>query len=314
MKGPIELILIISFACFGIASALTTFLGVLSVLESFDLYLKYGLAALIAIATSGVMLYIGFSIPRFRQDGKIVLVVLAYFVIASMSIFFNFVTFYQGQIISRTVDKDLRVLNSELTMAYNKAIFELKASLDIEALRDSVATYEAKAKSEEYNVLRPGKDWRWQDLKEKLDLYEAQLQKSVEAFEKQRPILSKKYDEAKEALALMKVDEVVEEKMVMAEKANKKIDEINAITQGLNPSYKYSYFYPEFLKIRKPDYMMQVIVDAIANYDEIEGQERTRFGISMFLSILLDIPIFITLLLIGSDMSVDKPKAKNVWS
>jgi hypothetical protein len=315
MKRVIESILIVSFTCFGIASAVTTFLGVMSVLESYDEYLKYGLSILIALATSGVMLYIGFSIPKFKKDGKLVLVILAYFVIASMSIFFNFVTFYQGQIISRTVGEDVRALNSELTTSFGNAMSTLDEEFNISFLKDSVAYYNAAAKSEAEHAMRPGKNWRYQKLKEKLNLFESQLENAEQSYADRAKEIKGKYEVGKKAVSDVEKQERVEDKINSAEVAIKSIDEMNAITKGINSEYKFEPFNPEFLKVKKPDYILQLIVDIISNYDKIEGQAKTRFGISMFLSILLDIPIFITLLLLGSDMSLSGgSKPKNIWN
>ncbi|NUQ26710.1 MAG: hypothetical protein HUU34_22425 [Saprospiraceae bacterium] len=233
MKRLIELILIISFACFGIASAITTFLGVLSVLESYNDYLKYALSSLIAFATSGVMLYIGFNIPNFKQEGKLILAVLAYFVIASMSIFFNFVTFYQGQIVSRTIEEDVRVLNSELTKSYGDSKLALENSLNVSALKDSVQIYENLVKSEKYHPNRPGPGMRWDSLKKKLDTYRGKLASATETYNQRMKEINLKSEDANKALEEIARSENADEKMIYAEQAVKKIDEINALTKTI---------------------------------------------------------------------------------
>lgn len=313
MKKTIETILIISFIFFGIASAVTTFLGVMLVLESYDDYLKLILSGLIAIATSGVMLYIGFSIPKFNKDGRIIFIILAYLVIASLSIFFNFVTFYQGQIMTRTVDQDIRNLNSELTSSYENAKKQLELGLKIYAVRDSIAKYRAAAKSEAENVMRPGKKWRWQKLKEKENLYESQLTNIENIYNLKVKKISTIYNSGKHTLNSIKLEDKLKIKISYAEKVIKTIDELNAISKGINPNFVYSSYKPDFTSVKKPDYILQKIVDVFSNYKNITGKAKTRFAISLFLSVLLDIPIFITLLLLGSDMTVSR-KSTNLWN
>jgi len=296
--------------CFGIASAITTFLGVYSVLQDQEEIIRLGLSTLLAVGTSGAMLYIGYKVPEYRNQGRIILVVLAYFLIASLSIFFNFVTFYQSQIKSSTADKDIQALNNTLNQNYLKSIKYLDTKYSINELKDSIAIYDAAAKSEAEHAIRPGKKWRWQKLKEKLNLFESQYVKSQKEHKEELQIVNNINIETSNLLSEISNSEETFNHINL-DKAITNINRLININKSMDENYVYDMPVLGLKRVNRPDYILEFMTRTISNYDNIEESQKSKFNLSLFFSILLDIPIFLTMVLVGSDGS-SKRKIK-IW-
>lgn len=305
MKKLFDSILIISFMCFGIASAVTTFLGVYSVLQDQQDYVRLGLSTLLAIGTSGAMLYIGYKVPEYKNQGKIILVVLAYLLIASLSIFFNFVTFYESQIKSSTADNDIQALNNSLSQNYLSSIKYLDNKYSITELKDSIAFYKASAKSEEEHAIRPGKKWRWQKLKESLNLFESQYEKAKKEHKDELETVNKLNSETSNILSEVANSEESFDNMAL-DKAITNINKLININKSMDENYVYDLPVLGIKRVNRPDYILEFMSKTISNYDTIEDSQKSKFNLSLFFSILLDIPIFLTMVLVGSDGSANR--------
>lgn len=310
-KKFVNTILHVSFGAFALASAVTTFIGVALVLESLNVYIRYFISFLISFATSGVMLYIGLNIPHYFLKGKVSLPVLAYFSIALISVFFNFVTFYQGQIMNQTLSSDTRLINAKLEELYKKSLYALSEYYKINEIQNKMAVEKAGMDSEKDHAVEPGEGGRWQKHFAQYNKYKQRVDIAKKEYNKEKIRIDSIYSNTVALLKRAENENKIEQKEVILNDAVSNIDRLNGFISLYEPRGKELIMGLDYLRVKKPDYMLSVIVDMFYRYNQLHGLEQSRFMLSMFLAVMLDIPIFMVLMLLGEKLV--ESKDRSLW-
>lgn len=292
-------ILYASFVAFSFASAVTTYMGVGLVLISYDPLIKHLISFCISFATSGVMFYIGLHIPEYFYRHNVSMPVLGYFAIATVSIFFNFVTFYQGQIMALSLDDDVRDLNNDVEVIYSIGVDNLSRYCLVNAWKDSLAVASAGMVSEEEHGYQAGKGVRWQEHFSRYNVYENKLKDAIALYDKRKAALDKMYSSVNGYLVQADKSNNVKEREDHISKVLVVLDRMIGFAKSVGYGGGAVVTTSSYMKIKRPDYVLGVIIDAFEDYGKMNSSDRSKIALSAFLSVILDLPIFVVLLLLG---------------
>jgi len=196
----VQSILYVALVIFAVMSALTTFIGVNLVMSSFQEIIRWTLAAGIAVGTSLMMVYLGIRAADFIGKGQILSISIGYLFIASLSVFFNFHTFYGGQTLSVSLVEDAKMVRKEVTSISKKYKEEIERINNIDNLTKKVSDTKAAMNAEEFHNTRPGRGDKHQELKEKWLRYTEELKTKREKLIGE---LTNIEEEANEALEIL---------------------------------------------------------------------------------------------------------------
>lgn len=312
MKLSKEYILAVGLVLFALASAITTFLGVSLVMKSFENWISVSMAVCISIGTSAMMIYLGLKTSEIRGRGNILMIALGYLFIASISVFFNFHTFFGSQAVTSALDSDAKNVRAMISQNFAEIESAMRDQYDIVKLEQIVAIDTANMVSEETHNSRPGKGGKHQVLKEKFLRSKNTLIAAQKRYRSEIANIKLTVDDTKQmitdALASDNTDELKQAIRLGSDTYEALIGKRNSIS-GSNIEAKLEL---SSSQLERPDYMVNIITQYFKDKSKLSEQSISRVHLSFGLSVFLDFPIFITLLFVntGRDSYEDEEEGK----
>ena len=296
-------VLLATAGCLACASAYTTANGIELMLAGSGGALSSVVSWAIALGLSGLMFYlsaltIGATVVQLRR------VVVAYLVVASVSMFFNFNLMYGAQLRQQGSGVEVRELRSELSRAHAAGLKSLGERLDLPALEQEVKRLEGELISEEEHATNPGKGPKYQAIREELERRQADLQVATERYSKIQESVQKHYEQGvayvDSALGHLGTDGGAED----IRKAENAYSDMVAVIQANDSQFQAkASFATQSLLTDKPGGTVASVWRFVFVSDSPERKSDGTGGailVSLGVSALLDIPAFIFLVFLSS--------------
>lgn len=291
-----EILLYFSVIILAILSAYTTAEGFSLIWVSDYAYVSL-ISWAFALAISSFLVYGSLRLHFYFRQGKAIGIITAYVMFATLSLFFNFNAIYGKFITKDILDDQVKSARINLTSLYERAINEADNKFELSFWTKKVDSLDKKAIAESKNVLRPGKDWRYQGLIDKKTDAMANLDESKRQYEIFKDKIYLIYDKTISLIDSSLVNKDEEFYRYAVYKSIEGYNNIGSIAkQNLKEFIFNKIIYNE--NTGEPDFALNTLLSFITLDPELSKKENTKIFLALFISFLLDFPIFFALVII----------------
>jgi hypothetical protein len=295
-KRALPIILLTAVLIFSVMSAYTTQKGFSLIWDDSGSMEQFFMSWGIAIASSLLLIWLTLQIAR-RSHNRFK-IALSYLIVASISIFFNFNTFYSKQTKTGYTQNDIRAIIEEINNI--KAGGYRKVEEKKRKLQEEVDSLRALVQAEEEHVLRPGKGPIYQKKRERY-----LIKKMIkETYDKEMEVFRSKVEDMSQK-SIKNLSMALEKNRTgpMNSALEKGLIEMNNIESSIK-SFVPDYSYKKKVEIISnksdtPRYSLFIIYNAIKYLfgmkNELSKEKVPAVVLAVFLSLILDLPIFLIL-------------------
>jgi hypothetical protein len=293
-------------------SAVTTYLGADLVLNFDNAILQFAVSFSLAIGLSLLLLFLSKSISTFLDSvvGGILLL-FSYTIVALLSVFFNFQTFYINLNKKSDVDSNSVVLRTNINKMSSKGYLE---NIALSSLQDSISLKKAEMDFELGNSSNPGEGPKFLAAEAKYLKYKSIYKDNERKFNRVFSEILRDKNSATKLLDSIQINQNTTSSFIQSNLLNKALDKYNSICaniSSLNSTHEC-----ELVTIDKKDITssLEVFMNIISGEKKFSVREQASIGLSVFLAAILDFPIFLLLVsieFVNRTSSDNKNNGKN---
>lgn len=277
-------------------SGVTNFDGIFLIWGGDNLYLRYGVAVILAFGITALLFYISSLISDFSSEGKGARLIYGYIIISLFSVFFNFQSFYTRLTKSTILESSSKDYRDKLLKLKIEAQHEYLKYYNVKTLEAIVDSLKGERKAEKEHIQRPGEGTLFAGWNRQFQIDSNKFATANNQYLEKVNIISDKVENT-----VMQID--------VAIKSEKQQDQLNAMDLGkqnfnsitnelkiINPNYKSALIGNNNETYDKPDRALKVLIDFLSGNSTLNSEQKSSVYLALFLSFFLDFPLFFTLI------------------
>lgn len=253
----------------------------------------------IAISLTLLLFYISALIPHFTKEGKGYRLIFGYTIISLLSVFFNFQAIHSRLTTGKTLESTSKSIRDQLSKLSFDGEQSLRATYSIDNLKEKTDSLLGEKEAEKRHVERPGEGWRFADWDRQFKIDSLKLATKINEFEIKNKSIKERIDNAISGLDTALIKSTEGGQRIAIDKAKESYNSIVSEIKSIDTTFKQDYISNKSETLDKPDQVLQVLLNFFVDKDKFSKDQQASIYLSLFLSFLLDFPIFFILVILN---------------